>query len=100
MLNMKSIKIILFLSLFLTPLLATKPIHSDDFLILATALCDYTKANDRNKIRKKLKRFKLKLRKVYGGITCDGKTLHKFAIANNADDVVKFYETKVKAGKL
>lgn len=97
---MKSIKIIIFLTLFLSPVLATKPIYADDFLILATALCDYTKANDRSKIRKKLKRVKVKLRKVYEGITCDGKTLHKFALHNNAEDVVKFYETKIKAAKL
>ena len=96
---MKSIKIIVFLTLFLAPVLVTKPIYSDDFLLLATALCDYTKANDRSKIRKKLKRFKLKLRKVYEGITCDGMTLHAFAVANNAEDVVKFYETKIKEGK-
>ncbi|MFT5451353.1 MAG: hypothetical protein ACI9N9_000837 [Enterobacterales bacterium] len=97
---MKFIKIIIFLTLFLTPTLVTKPIYSDDFLLLATALCDYTKANDRSKIRKKLKRFKQKIRKVYNGISCNGKTLHQFAKDNNADDVVKFYETKVKANKL
>jgi hypothetical protein len=97
---MKSIKVIIFLTLFLTPVMVTKPIYSDDFLILATALCDYTKANDRSKIRKKLKHFKMKIRKIYEGITCDGKTLHQFAIASNAEDVVKFYETKIKAGKL
>ena len=96
---MKSIKIIIFLTLFLTPVIATKPTYSDDFLLLATALCDLTKINDRSKIRKKLKRAKMKLRKIYEGITCDGKTLHAFAIANNADDVVKFYETKIKEGK-
>ncbi|MFT5521904.1 MAG: hypothetical protein ACI9IA_002510 [Enterobacterales bacterium] len=97
---MKSIKIVIFLTLFITPVLATKPIYSNNSMLLATALCDYTKINDRNKIRKKLKRFKVKIRKAYDGITCNGKTLHEFAIANNAEDVVKFYETKVKANKL
>lgn len=97
---MKTIKIIFFLALFLTPVIATKPVYSGDQMLLATALCDYTKANDRSKIRKKLKRFKMKLRKVYEGITCDGKTLHQFAVANSADDVVKFYETKIKEAKL
>jgi len=88
------------MALFLTPILTTKPVYSDSFLLLATALCDYTKANDRSKIRKKLRRNKVKIRRVYDGITCNGKTLHQFAVHYKADDVVKFYETKVKASKL
>ena len=97
---MKSIKVIVFLTLFLSPLLVTKSMASDDAMLLATALCEYTKSNQRSKIRKKLKRFKVKLRKVYEGITCDGKSLHQFAQANNAADVVKFFETKIKTAKL
>ena len=97
---MKSFKIVILLTLFITSILVTKPVHSDDFLILATALCDYTKANDRNMIRKKLKRAKTRLRKIYKGITCNGKTLHEFALHHNSEDVVKFYETKIKADKL
>ena len=97
---MKTIKFVVLIALLLTPVLYTKPAYSDDMMLLATALCDYTKANDRSKIRKKLKRFKMKLRKVYVGITCDGLTLHKFAVANNADEVVKYYETKIKAAML
>lgn len=97
---MKSIRIVLFLTIFLSPVLYTRPVASDEFMVLATALCDYTKANDRTQIRKKLKRAKMKLRKIYSGITCNEKTLHQFAVDNNADDVVKFYETKIKAENL
>ena len=97
---MKPLKVIVFLTLFLSPVLVTKPVAADDAMILATALCEYTKANDRSKIRKKLKRFKVKLRKIYKDTTCNGKSLHEFAKENNAEDVVKFYETKIKADKL
>ena len=67
---MKTLKVIALLSMFLVPVLSTKPAYSNDFFILATALCDYTKTNDRNNIRKKLKRFKLKIRNVYSDISC------------------------------
>jgi len=97
---MKYLKIALILTIFLSPVLYTRPAAADDFMVLATALCDYTKANDRTQIRKKLKRAKMKLRKIYSAITCNEKTLHQFAVENKADDVVKFYETKIKADKL
>ena len=97
---MKNIKLVVFLSMFLIPLLGTQPAYSDDFMLIATSLCDYTKANDRSKIRKKLKRARLKIRKVYGAVSCNGQSLHQFAVASNAPDVVKFYETKIKANKL
>ena len=97
---MKSIKVIVFLTLFLSPLLVTKSMASDDAMLLATALCEYTKSNQRSKIRKKLKRFKVKLRTIYKDTTCNGKSLHQFAKDNNAEDVVKYYETKIKPDKL
>jgi hypothetical protein len=67
---------------------------------IVQSICDYTKANNRSKIRKKLKQARLKLRKVYPTIKCEGQSLHAYAIANNASEVVKFIETKVKKEKL
>ncbi|MGL5905855.1 MAG: DUF3718 domain-containing protein, partial [Shewanella sp.] len=39
---------------------------------LVASLCDYVKANDKNRLRKKLKESRVKLRQVYSGISCDG----------------------------
>ena len=75
----------------------TTPSKADDcFMILATSLCEYTKANNRNEIRKRVRKSGLKLRKIYDDITCNGQTLHEFATANNAMDVVAYYEKKIK----
>ena len=87
-----SIAIVLVMSmLFTAPAKA-----SNDFIILATSLCEYTKANDRSQIRKQIRRSGLKLRKIYDDITCNGQSLHEFAKANNAEDVIAFYEKKIK----
>lgn len=69
---------------------------ANDFLVLATSLCEYTKVNDRNEIRKRLKKAGVKLRRIYDDIRCDGKTLYEFAQANNASDVMAYYEKKAK----
>ena len=74
----------------------TKPAQADDFLILATSLCEYTKANDRNEIRKVLKKSRLKIRRIYNDIQCNGKSLYDFAQANEATDVMAYFEKKVK----
>ncbi len=97
---MNQLKLVLIIISILSASVFTKPVAADDFLGVATALCEYTKANDRNKIRKKLRRAKMKIRKIYGDIKCNDKTLYNFAVASNADDVVKFYETKIKQAKL
>ena len=74
----------------------TAPTKADDLLVLATSLCEYTKANDRNEIRKRLKKSRIKLRKIYKDIQCNGKSLYEFAEVNNATEVMAYYEKKVK----
>ena len=75
----------------------TAPVKATtDLLVLATSLCEYTKANDRNEIRKRLKKSGIKLRRIYDDIQCDGKSLYEFAQANEASDVMAYYEKKVK----
>ena len=75
----------------------TAPAKADDLYVLATSLCEYTKANDRNEIRKRLKKSRVKLRNVYDAIECNGKSLYQFAEANNATDVMAYYKKKVKS---
>ena len=81
---------------FLLGMTFTSPAKANDFMVLATSLCEYTKANNRNEIRKRVRKSGLKLRKIYDDITCNGQTLHEFATANNATDVVAYYEKKIK----
>lgn len=73
----------------------------DDLVRLATALCDYTKANDRSMLRKKLKDANLNLRRIYGGLLCAkddvyaGGTLLRTAVAHNAGDSMEFILSQV-----
>jgi len=97
---MKQLKLLIITASIFLASFSTPVVVADDFLMVATALCEYTKANDRNKIRKKLRRSKMKLRSIYEDIKCNDKTLYKFAIASNADEVMKFYEKKIKQSKL
>ena len=67
-----------------------------DFLVIATSLCEYTKVNDRNAIRKTLKKGRLKIRRIYDDIKCNDLTLHAWALKNGATDVADYYAKKVK----
>lgn len=73
----------------------------DDLVRLATALCDYAKANDRSMLRKKLKDANLNLRRIYGGLLCakddvySGGTLLRTAVAHNAGDSLEFILSQV-----
>ncbi len=42
--------------------------------LLAASICDYVKSNDKNRLRKKLKENRMKLRNIYSGISCDGES--------------------------
>lgn len=57
---------------------------------LVASICDYVKANDKNRLRKKLKESRVKLRQVYSGISCDGQSLLRTAYAANANDAGEF----------
>jgi len=85
--------------IFLTMLMVgttTQTKAANDFLVLATSLCEYTKVNDRNEIRKRLKKARVKLRRIYSDIKCDNKSLYEFAKVNDATNVMAYYEKKVK----
>ena len=88
--------VILSISL-LVGLTFTGPVNANgNFMVLATSLCEYTKANNHNEIRKQIRKSGYKLRKIYDDIKCNGQTLHEFAKANSSEDVVAFYEKKIK----
>lgn len=57
----------------------------------SVSLCEYTKADDKNRIRKLLSDNKLNLRKIYGSVQCNKESLIKFAMRSDAYEVGAFY---------
>lgn len=51
---------------------------------VAQSLCEYVNADNKSKLRSFLKSNKIKIRKVFDGISCNGKNLLEFAAAQNA----------------
>lgn len=68
---------------------------------VVSSLCDYAKNNNRSAMRKKLKQAKLKLRHVYGGITCGavdgfpGGSLLRVSTFFGSFDAAKFITTQI-----
>ena len=46
---------------------------------LVANICDYVKSDDKNRLRKKMKESRVKLRNVYSSISCDGSSLLRTA---------------------
>ncbi|MGL4713283.1 MAG: DUF3718 domain-containing protein [Shewanella sp.] len=67
---------------------------------IAASICDYVKANDKNRLRKKLKESRVKLRQVYSGIHCDGASLLRTAYGVSANDVGEFVAKRLSATEL
>ena len=76
--------ITLIIVLFLVPLL-----YSPKSLAYNAAqnICEYVAADDKRRLRSFLKAQRIKLRSVFGDITCNGKDILLFAASNNADKV-------------
>ena len=89
--------------LFCAALMPVAPAQADDLDRLVQSLCDYTKANDRANLRKKLKSADVQLRRVYGGVTCGadgafpGGSLLRVTVAYGAADAAEFIVSQVGA---
>lgn len=57
---------------------------------LAASMCDYVKADDKNRFRKLLSDNRLRLRNIYDGVLCDGLSLIRFAVKSNAAGAGEF----------
>lgn len=57
---------------------------------LVTALCDFTKENDRSNLRKKLTQAHIRLRQIYGGFYCEGLSLYRLAVKYNANEAAEY----------
>lgn len=67
---------------------------------LVASICDYVKSNDKKRLRKKLKESRVKLRNVYSDVSCDGSSLLRTAMTNNADKVGSFIAKRLSKKEL
>lgn len=80
----------------LSLLLPCIPVRADDEMDrLLVSICEFTKGNDRSNLRKKIKSADLQLRRIYGGIVCDGQSLLRFAVNNNANEAAEFIVSQI-----
>ncbi|RVU31954.1 DUF3718 domain-containing protein [Rheinheimera riviphila] len=64
------------------------------------SLCEYTKADDKNRIRKLLSDNKVNVRKIYDNVQCNKESLIKFAMRSDAYEVGAFYVKQMPAKAL
>jgi hypothetical protein len=67
---------------------------------LVANICDYVKSDDKNRLRKKLKESRVKLRNIYTSISCDGSSLLRTAYSANANDVGEFIAKRLPSSDL
>lgn len=62
---------------------------------LVESICGYVVTDNKSRLRKVLKENKVRLRNIYDSITCDGQSILRFAIANDANAVGGFVSSKL-----
>jgi len=67
---------------------------------LVANICDYVKSDDKNRLRKKMKESRVKLRNVYSSISCDGSSLLRTAYKSNAGNVGEFIAKRMPSSDL
>ncbi|WP_394131314.1 DUF3718 domain-containing protein [Shewanella maritima] len=67
---------------------------------LVANICDYVKSDDKNRLRKKLKESRVKLRNIYDGVSCDGGSLLRTAYNSNAVTVGEFIAKRLSSKEL
>jgi len=72
-------------------------VHAED---LGVRICEYVKADDKYRLRSYLKQHRLKLRKVYDQIQCNGKNLLLFAASNQSLETGEFIIGKIPSKKV
>jgi len=66
----------------------TAPAQASDQL--AISICEYIAADDKNRLRSKLKSSRVKVRNIYDSVLCNGNNLLRHAIASNAVDAGEY----------
>jgi hypothetical protein len=95
---MKLIHATLCLSLVAGLLVFTPAVQAQEQL--AASMCDYVKADDKNRFRKLLSDNRLRLRNIYDGVVCDGLSLIRFAVKSNAAGAGEFIIKQLPAAQI
>ncbi|GEB72324.1 MULTISPECIES: DUF3718 domain-containing protein [Pseudoalteromonas] len=66
----------------------TAPVNAEDQL--AVSICEYIAADDKNRLRSKLKSSRVKIRNIYDAVQCNGNNLLRHAVASNAVDTGEY----------
>ena len=66
----------------------TAPVSAEDQL--AVSICEYIAADDKNRLRSKLKSSRVKIRNIYDAVQCNGNNLLRHAVASNAIDTGEY----------
>lgn len=67
---------------------------------LAASMCDYVKADDKNRFRKLLSENRLRLRNIYDGVMCEGNSMIRHAVKNNAAGAGEFIIKQLPAAQI
>lgn len=73
------------------------PAQSDE---VVTAMCNYIIADHKDRFRDKLRSNKIKLKRVYEDIGCNGQSLLRFSMIANANDVGGFIVKRLSSSML
>ena len=95
---MKLSTFLISLSLSSAALLSSHNVNANDQL--AASICDYVGADDKSRIRKKLKETRVKLRNIYAGISCGGNNLIRHAIIYGADGTGEYIVKQIPKSDL
>ena len=75
------------------------PVYAGDDQ-LAASMCDYVAADDKNRLRKVLSDYRLRLRNIYDGVVCNGESMVRYAFKSNAADVGEFIVKQLPASSI
>lgn len=67
---------------------------------LAASMCDYVKADDKNRFRKLLSDNRLRLRNIYDGVMCEGNSMVRHAVINKAAGAGEFIIKQLPAAQI
>jgi len=90
-------KILLVASLLASSIVMAPTAYADN---LSLRICEYVQANDKNRLRSFLKQNKLKIRKIYDGLACNGDNLLIFSAKSKSLEVGEFIIGKLPAKKV
>ena len=84
--------------LIATSIVAPTTVQANEQLFIS--VCGYVKANDKSKLRKKLKEGRVTLRNIYSDLKCNGENLLQTAYGSSANEVGQFIVKRVSSKAL